>query len=146
MNNRSLSFLKYSSAALILCVSTGFAAAQDVAVNISTADIAALEAGCSAGPACDLAIKALVARLAAANPGVPMSRIVGSVVSAVSADYNAGRISPAVAREFFASATREASARGLTTLSRALTVASASIARGDAISLEAVAESAASPS
>lgn len=146
MNNRSLSFLKYSSAALLLCVSTSFAVAQDVAVEISAADIASLEAGCTAGPACDLAIKALIAKLAAANPGVPMSRIVASVVGSISADYNAGRIPPAVARNFFASATKEANARGLRSLSRALTVASNAISRGDAINTRAVAEGAASPS
>jgi hypothetical protein len=146
MNNRSLSFLKYSSAALLLCVSTNFAAAQDVALGITADEEASIEAGCKTDAQCEIAIQTLITRLRAKYPSAPLGRIVGSIVSKVATGYNQGRVSPAVARSFFTAARNQATANSLPGVTRALTVAQNAVERGDAIDLGAVAEGAASPS
>jgi hypothetical protein len=146
MSGRYLNCVKLFGAALILNFSSGFAIAQDVAVDINPQDIAALSAGCSTSAACDLALSTLIAKLMAANPNGTIEKMLASVIAQISADYNAGKVSASVAKEVFAGALKEANAKGLATLSRSISVAANAAGRGDPVNLEAVAEGSASPS
>jgi hypothetical protein len=138
-------FIGLAGAALIVAVATGSARAQDVAVEISGPDISSLSASCASGPACNLALKALIAKVMAANPGQTFERALASVVASISAGYNAGVVPAAIARTIFNGATKEASIQGLTSLSRSISIATNEVDRGDPIELEAVAEASASP-
>jgi hypothetical protein len=138
-------FIGLSGAALIVAVATGSARAQDVAVDISDAEISSLSASCASGPACNLALKALIAKVMAANPGLTFEKALASVVASISAGYNAGVVPAAVARTVFNNATKEASIQGLTSLSRSISIAANDVDRGEPIELEAVAEASASP-
>lgn len=120
-------------------------ATAQVAVAVPQAALDATAAGCTSGPACDAAVSALVAQLVAANPGTDIALILASVVSAIAAAYNAGNF-PDVAAEFaLASTASIASAGGFTAVAAAATAAATSVAAGDTIDLEAVAEVSGSP-
>jgi len=120
-------------------------ASAQVAVDIPQEALSATAASCTSGDACAVAVQALIDQLVAANPGTDVSLIVGSVVSAIAAGYNAGSF-PAVAAQFaLASAASIATASGLTELAATATAAATTVASGDPIDLEAVAEASGSP-
>ncbi len=139
-------YSKLAGAALILSLSSGFAKAQDVAVDVAAQDIAALSASCTSSAACELALKALIAKLVSANPAVSAETALASVVAQVSADYNAGRIPASIAKDIYAGAIKSANSSGLTTLSRSIAIAANQAGRGDPVNLEAVADASVSPS
>lgn len=115
------------------------------AVVIPEAALTAALSQCTTSEACDAALQALIAELAAANPGVDLSLIIGSVVSTIAAGYNAGTVPAAAAQVALTSAGSIASSNGLTTLAAAATAAAETVAAGDTIDLEAVAEASGSP-
>jgi hypothetical protein len=138
-------FFGLSAAALIVAVASGSARAQDVAVDIGIAEILTLSEGCASGPACDMALKALIAKVMAANPGLTFERALASVVASISAEYNAGKAPAAAVKAVLNGATKEANTQGLTSLSRSISIAANGVERGEPIELEAVAEASASP-
>jgi hypothetical protein len=119
--------------------------AAQVAVTIPSDVLQATLAGCTTQAACAAAIQALVTQLAAANPGVPLSVIVGSVAAAVSSSYNAGAITAPVAQIVLSSAASVASGLGLTQVSNSISLAVASVADGEPVDLDAIADGSASP-
>lgn len=116
-----------------------------VAIAIPEASLTAALSQCTTAEACDAALQALIAELAAANPGVDLSLIIGSVVSTIAAGYNAGTVPAAAAQVALNSAGSIASSNGLTSLAAAATAAAETVAAGDTIDLEAVAEASGSP-
>ena len=120
--------------------------AQGMAIAVSVADMSALTAQCSnAGGPCLTALQALVKKLVAAHPGVPVSTILTSVVAEIPSLYNSGAISAAVTSNLLSAAANEAQSQGLTNLSAAISEAMTSVKNGDPIDQEAVAQGSASP-
>ena len=120
------------------------ATAQD-AVHVSAEALGAVSASCSTADGCQAAIDALVAELAAGNPGLPIGVIIGGVASSLSAAYNEGIISGSVAQIALQSLAAIAESNGLAQLASSIRGAVANAAAGNPIDVEAVAEGSASP-
>lgn len=116
-----------------------------VAIEISSDDLAAALAQCTSPANCDVALQALIDRLVAANPEADLSLVLGSVISAIASGYNAATILPAGAQIALASAASIASSNGLTALATVATQAVETVVAGDPIDIEAVAEASGSP-
>lgn len=116
-----------------------------VAVTVPQDALADTIALCTDADACVLALEALIARLAAANPEAPLSIVLGSIVASVAAQYNAGALPATVASVAFDAASRVAAANYEAEIVAALDVAIAAVAAGDPIDVVAVAEASASP-
>lgn len=135
------------AACLVTCC--GFVAlpamAQDVAVPVSSSDLMDLQSQCVGPESCTAAFDVLLRKLTFANPGVSPSRILGSVVAAVSAAYNNGAIVGPVAATIFTVAAAGAAARGLGPITVAILSAQAAVRAGDPINLDPIALGSASP-
>lgn len=141
-------FRRHAGVILSLVVSTAvpFAPVQaQVAVPVPAPALSSALAGCTTEADCIAAIEALVAALSAANPGVPVETIIGSVAAAVASAYNSGAVVAGVARVALASVAQVAEAGGLTQLAASVRLAVADVVAGNPIDLEAVAEGTASP-
>lgn len=140
---------KFSSLLVASVLVMGSVLAQpaqaQVAVPVPQAELDAALASCTSAEACLAAIEVLMAQLVAANPGVDIATILGSVVAAVSAAYNAGTLPAEVATVALESTASVATSSGSPQIAAAITVAVASVASGNAIDLEAIAEASGSP-
>jgi uncharacterized membrane protein (Fun14 family) len=114
-------------------------------VSVSAEAIDALTATCTSSEACQIAIEALVAELSAANPDVSIGEIIGAVAGSLSAAYNAGIVAGSIAQITLQSLAAVAEANGLSQLASSIRVAVESVAAGNPINVEAVAEGSASP-
>ncbi|MEY4984043.1 MAG: hypothetical protein RIR62_2309 [Pseudomonadota bacterium] len=120
-------------------------AAAQVAVPVPQAALDPVLASCASPVACARAMDALVAQLVAANPGIDIATVLGSIVAAVAAAYNAGNVPAAAATAALGAVSSVAAARGATEVVTAVALASAAVEAGDPIDTEAVAEASASP-
>ena len=121
------------------------AGAPAVAVDVPAGALEELRAACVSQDACVLAIQALVAQLTAANPGVPVASILGSVAATVAEAYNSGALPAAVVSVALSATASVAEVSGVTQLATAIEVAIAAVEAGEPIDTEAVAEGSGSP-
>lgn len=97
-NNRNRLLAAAFSVMTAFTLGTDMASAAGSAVTVSDSQIAAMVAQCNGGataPACITAVEALVADLAAANPGVAVDTIMGSIASKVAEASNTAIANPA---------------------------------------------------
>ncbi len=120
-------------------------ATAQVAVAVPQAALGATADSCTSAAACDVAVQALIDQLVASNPGTDPALILASVVSAIAAAYNAGTFPDVAAGFALASAAGIATANGFSALAAAAIAAATTVAAGDTIDLEAVAEASGSP-
>lgn len=132
-------------ASLALSALSAPPAAAQVAVPVPQAALDSVLANCASPAQCTIALEALVARITAANPGVDIATVLGSIVAAVAAAYNAGTVPAAAARAALGAVSSVATANGATQVVTSVALASAAVEAGDPIDTEAVAEASASP-
>ena len=120
--------------------------AQDVVFEVSTDDLTALTVACETEATCAIAIRALIQRLVAENPDMPIETVIGAVAGGISDRYNNGTSLGTVAANILTALSVEASARNLPQMAAAINVAQASVVAGNEVAFEAFAFAQASPS
>lgn len=133
------------TAVLALGPMTGQPAAAQVQVAIPQMQLDAALASCTSAEACAAAIDTLVAGIVAANPGVDVAPVLGSILSAVASAYNAGTLPAAVASVALGAISTVASANGAAQVVAAVSIAASAVEAGDTIDIEAVTEASGSP-